>query len=133
MSGKLRWVVALVAGVGVFSLVLAVVAPWLPALATLADKATRGAMILVPLSVVSLLVIFLGHGTGCPSCGKWWARRKIETGFVDREVFDRNGVPFARATYRTSYECSSCRYRWSIISTDEYREFIRQRTKQGLR
>jgi hypothetical protein len=130
MSRRLRWAVALVAGVGVFSLVLAVLACWVPALGSLADKATCGAVILVPASIVSLLVILHGHGTGCPSCGKWWARRKTETEFVDREVFNRDGVPFARATYRTGYECSFCRHRWAATSTDEYREFIRQRKKQ---
>jgi hypothetical protein len=132
MSPALRGVVALVAGVGVVSLVLAVVAGWLPGLKSVADSITYAAMILVPSCIVLLLVILHGHATGCPSCGRWWARRRIEDEFVDREVFDRDGVPFARAVYRTRYECRACRHGWSTTFADEYKEFIGQGKKKRL-
>jgi hypothetical protein len=130
MSRRLRWEVALVAGVGALSLVLAVVAPWLPALRAFADSAAYAAMILVPSCIVLLLIILHGQATGCPSCGRWWRRRRIEDEFVQREVFDRAGVPFARAVYRTRYECRSCRHGWSTTFADEYKEFIGQQKKQ---
>jgi hypothetical protein len=115
-TGKSRglWLaVAVVAGVGLVSLAL-----------------TGWAQVLVPASVLVLLVMLYGHGTGCPSCGRWWARRKVEMEFVGREVFDKGGVPFARATYQTTYRCQSCRHRWSVASTDEYKDFIHERPKQ---
>jgi hypothetical protein len=133
MSPRLRAVVALVAGAGVLSLVLAVVAPLSPSLAHLAESATSAAMLLVPTSAIVGLVLLHAHGTSCPACGRWWARAKVETEFVDREVIDKDGVPFARSTYRTIYECPRCRHRWSAAFTDEYKEFIRRRpSRQGL-
>jgi hypothetical protein len=90
-------------------------------------------MLLVPSCIVLLLVILHGHATGCPSCGRWWARRRIKDEFVEREVFDRGGVLFARAIYRTSYECRSCRHGWSKTFMEEYKEFIGQRKKQRPR
>ena len=128
-----RWAVGLAAGVGVLSLLLAIMVPSVSALAAGTDAAKLGAMLLVPSSAVVLLAVLYGHGTGCPSCGQWWARRVVEKEFVDREVFDKEGVPFARSTYRTTYECTSCRHRWSAASTDEYKEFIRHdRPRQRL-
>jgi DNA-directed RNA polymerase subunit RPC12/RpoP len=125
MGPGARWTVGLAACVGVLSLLLAIVVPSVPALAAGTDSATLGAMILVPSSAIVLFAVLYGHGTGCPSCGQWWARRVVEKEFVDREVFDKGRVPFARSTYRTTYECTSCRHRWSAASTDEYKEFIR--------
>jgi hypothetical protein len=133
MSRGLRRAVAVVAAVGVGSLLLAVVAPLLPGLARHADALTGWAQLLVPTSIIILLVMLYGHGTGCPACGRWWARRRVDTEFVDREVFDKGGVPFVRSTYRTIYQCNSCRHRWSVASTDEYKEFIRDRPKQRQR
>jgi hypothetical protein len=124
--------VGLLAGVAATSLVLAVVASWHPGLALLADRATCAAVLLVPASLVVLFVVLHGHATSCPACGKWWARRKTETEFVNREVFDRGGVPFARATYRTGYECSSCRHRWATTFSDEYKEFLHQQSRRRL-
>ena len=133
MRPRERWAAGLAAGVGVLSLVLAVVAPSVPALAAGADAAKLGAMLLVPASALVLLVVLYGHGTSCPSCGQWWARRVAETEFVDRQLFDKGGVPFARSTYRTTYECTSCRHRWSAASTDEYKEMVRpDRPRQRL-
>jgi hypothetical protein len=132
MSLGLRWSVALVAAVGVFGFVLAVVAPLVPALARVADGAAQWATVLVPSSVVVLLVILYGHGTGCPSCNRWWTRTKVETEFVNREVFAKDGVPFARSTYRTTYECSACGHKWWTTSTDEYKDFVRHTPKKRL-
>jgi hypothetical protein len=129
----MRWAVALVAGAGVLSLVLGVVAPLSPSLAHHAESATCAAMLLVPSSAIVVLVLLHAHGTGCPDCGRWWARTKVETEFVDREVIDKDGVPFARSTYRTIYECTRCQNRWSAAFTDLYKEFIREQpSRQGL-
>ena len=133
MSPRFRGAVALVAGAGVVSLVLAVVAPLSPSLAHLAESAASVAMLLVPSSAILVLVLLHAHGTGCPACGRWWARTKVETEFVEREVIDKGGIPFARSTYRTIYECPRCQHRWSVAFTDEYKEFIRRRPgRQGL-
>lgn len=132
MSLGLRWGVALVATVGVLGFVLAVVAPMVPALAQVSDGAAQWATVVVPSSVVVLLVILYGHGTGCLSCGKWWTRTKVEKEFVDRETFAKDGVPFARSTYRTTYECSACGHRWWATSTDEYKDFVRHTPKKRL-
>jgi hypothetical protein len=49
---------------------------------------------------------------------------------MDREVFDKGGVSFARATYRTTYECTVCRHRWTADHTDEYKDFIREKPRR---
>jgi hypothetical protein len=112
--------VALVAVVGAVSVVLVFVS---------ADAA----MILIPCFVVALLVVFHGYATSCPSCGKWWARNQIDTEFVDRQVVHKQDTPYARATYRTNYECKSCRHRWSMTRTEEYKEFIKDRSRPRQR
>jgi DNA replicative helicase MCM subunit Mcm2 (Cdc46/Mcm family) len=45
---------------------------------------------------------------------------------VDREVFDKRGVLFAKSLYRTTYQCAACRHRWSVMQADEYREPTRR-------
>jgi hypothetical protein len=122
MSRGVCFVVVLVASVALVSAVLVAVAP-------------GGAMVLIPCFVVVLLLVLHGYATSCPSCGKWWARSEVESEFVNREVFHKESTPYARATYRTNYECKSCRHRWSATRTEEYKEFIRpqQRTRQRLR
>jgi hypothetical protein len=125
--------VAVAAGVGVLGLLLPAVAGFLPDRELVAARATPWAVVLVPSSLLALLVILHGHATGCPSCGRWWARRRVQKEFVGREVFDKDGVPFARATYRTTYECASCGHRWSASQTDEYKDFVRsKRPRRGL-
>ena len=81
-------------------------------------------------SVVILLVILYGQGTACPGCRKWWERTKVESEFVDREVFDKRGVLFAKSLYRTTYQCAACRHRWSMMHADEFREPTRRHQKQ---
>jgi len=122
-----RVAVAVVAGLGVVGLLLPVVASLLPGGEALAAGAAPWAMVLVPSSLLLLLVMLHGRATGCPACGWWWARAKDGTEFVGREVFDKGGVPFARATYRTTFACRSCEHRWSADHTDEYKDFIRDK------
>jgi hypothetical protein len=117
---RLWCALAAVTSVALFSVGLALLAP-----ARLADLATPAAMVLVPSSFVLILFLLHGHATGCPLCGKWWTRRQVETEFVDRRPFQKNGVPYARSTYRTCYACSSCEHRWSVTRTEEYKDFIR--------
>jgi hypothetical protein len=114
MSRGVRCAVALVAGVGALSLLLPVLSPLLPLRGAPAEAMASWAMVLVPCSVVVLLAMLYGQATGCPSCGKWWARTKVESGFVDPEAFDQGGVPLRRSLYRTTYQCNFCRRRWSV-------------------
>jgi len=130
MTQGMRWAVALVAGVGVLSLLLVIVPSLVPALAAVGDVATSWAIPLVPCSVVVLLVILYGHGTSCPACGKWWARCESESKFVDRERFDKDGVRFARSIYRIGYICNCCRHKWSATRTDEYKDVVRDGPKR---
>lgn len=132
MSPRVRFLVAVVAGVGILSLLLAVVGPLVPPLTSIADRARHAAVPLVPASAIAVLAILYGHGTSCPLCGRWWARKETQTEFVDREVFEKEGVPFARSTYRTSYHCESCRHSWSVYSTEESRASVRDRTRPRL-
>jgi hypothetical protein len=128
-----RWVVGVAAGAAVLSLLLAVTVPFVPVLAAAADAARSAAMILTPCCTVAVLAVLYGAATGCPSCNRWWTRRPAEKEFVDREVFEKDGEPFARSIYRTNYECTACRHRWSATSADEYKEFVRHdRTRQRL-
>ncbi|MFO0843588.1 MAG: hypothetical protein U0797_14500 [Gemmataceae bacterium] len=78
-------------------------------------------------------VIFYGQATGCPSCGKWWSRERAGKEFLGREVFDKGGVPYGKSTYRTTYLCSSCRHRWSVDETEEYRASAAGQGRSSLR
>jgi hypothetical protein len=129
MGRRTRWAVGLVVAAAVLSVVLAIVAPRVHALADIVDSTTYGVTPFLFCCAIILLVMLYGHGAGCPSCGRWWARTKVETEFVDREVIKKEGVPFARSTYRTIYECRSCKHRWSATITDEYKDFIRHRDR----
>jgi hypothetical protein len=133
MRWRVRCAVALVVLVGLSSLLLPVVVARVPALARVVPVARYGPAIVFPASLILLMVILHGHGTGCPKCARWWTRRRVEAEFVDREVFEKKGVPFARSTYRTTYACDSCGHRWSVISTEEYRESVRDRTRTPTR
>jgi ssDNA-binding Zn-finger/Zn-ribbon topoisomerase 1 len=127
MSRRVRFAAAGLAVVGALSLLLAALAP------DRGGAVTPWAMILFPCCSVLLLVILHGQATGCPSCGRWWARTKVETEFLDREVFDKEGVLVGRSLYRTTYECDSCRHRWSVTQADEYPEPCRPRERRRHR
>lgn len=133
MSGKVRWAAGVVAVVGVVSLLLMVQSCLLPVRRNMTEVSSTWATILGPGSVVLLLVILHGQGTSCPACRRWWMRTKVETEFVDREVFDRKGALISRSLYRTIYACESCRHRWSVTDTDEYPKSGRERQKQDKR
>jgi hypothetical protein len=119
----MQWGVALAACLGFCALLLPLLSLVLPT-----GNGPSGsivppwAVIAAPCSVVVFLVLLYGKATACPRCRKWWVRTKVGSEFVDREVFDRRGVPFAKSLYRTIYQCDSCRHRWSVVQADEYRE-----------
>jgi hypothetical protein len=127
-----RWAVGLTAGVAVLSLLLAVASLLLPGLAAGADAAAAAAMVLIPLCVVAVLAVLYWAATGCPACRRWWARTIGAKEFVDREVFERDGSPFARSIWRTTYECRACQHRWSATSAEEYREAVRERPRRRM-
>jgi DNA-directed RNA polymerase subunit RPC12/RpoP len=103
MSTRVRWAVALTAGVVAGSLLFA--GDWGVPLAVC--------------SAVVLLAILHGHATGCPACGKWWSRAQLDRRLVAREGFDEAGVPFERSLEQTTYQCASCGHRWSVTDADE--------------
>ncbi len=129
MTFTVRCAVAVVAGLGVVNLLALVLPSVLPVQRAVGEATSTWALILGSGSVVLLLVILHGQGTGCPACQKWWVRMKAETEFVDREVFDRKGVPFVRSLSREIFECESCRHRWSVLYTDEYPKPVREGQK----
>jgi DNA-directed RNA polymerase subunit M/transcription elongation factor TFIIS len=132
MSLRGRCAVTLVAGVGTLSLLLPVLSLLLPFRGSIVN-ATPWAMVLVPCSLILLLGILYGEGTACPSCEKWWARTKVETEFVDRQVFDKQGIPFWKSVPQTFYGCSSCGHQWSVMETGEYQTIIRDRRQRHRR
>ncbi len=126
----LRGAAALVATVGLVSLLLAVTAPLLGATDEAAAAARHDAVLLVPSCLVIFLVLLYGHATSCPHCGKWWVRAEGDTEYLGREPFDRGGRAWVRALRRINYVCKSCHHTWSATSTDEYQDSTRRRQKR---
>jgi hypothetical protein len=127
MSTGLRAVVALVAAVGILSLLLAVLAPVLRLSEDWTATVRQEAAIMVPSCLVILFVVLYGHATSCPACGKWWARTEGETESLGREEIEKKGVPWVRAKCRTTYACKHCRHTWSATYTDEYQGTLHPR------
>jgi hypothetical protein len=130
MSLPMRCVAALAACAGILPLLLLLLSPLLSSHASIQGTIGPWAVILIPCSLVILLVILYGQGTACPCCKKWWSRTTHETEFVERELFDKDGVLFAKSLYRTTYQCAGCRHRWSVTQAEEYREPTRACRKQ---
>jgi DNA-directed RNA polymerase subunit RPC12/RpoP len=133
MSPGLRLVEVLLAGLGLITLLLALLALFVPLPGGFAAAVISSAMFLVPLFVVVFLVILYGHATSCPLCGRWWVRAKYATEFVGREVFERNGDSFARSTYKTTYICNACKHKWSANYSEEFKESMSDRLKRPVR
>jgi hypothetical protein len=115
MSRRVRWAVGVVTAVGALSLLLHVVgglpeaqAPW--------------ALPVAACACVVLLAILHGQATGCPACGRWWARAEIEKALVDRRGLGEEGPPFGQSVSRATYECGGCGHRWSVLDGEEKRE-----------
>jgi len=123
--------VALVTGVGVLSLLLAVLAPSLHLSESSVVTVRQAALIVVPACLLILFILLHGQGTSCPACGKWWARVEGETECLGREEFQKTGVPWVRARRRTTYACKHCRHIWSATYTDEYQGAVRRRSNSA--
>ncbi len=121
MSRRVRWAVALLAVAAPVGLLLGVLHQLLPGGAGVGDAGAGWAVMLATCSLTALLAILYGHGTGCPSCGMWWARIKYGTELTEREGVERGGVSFAKSLLRTTYVCKECGHRWQVTETDEYR------------
>jgi hypothetical protein len=133
MSLRMRCTVALLAGMGLFILLLPVLWPILSSSQSDPGTAPSWAVILAPCSMVIVLLLLYGYLTACPRCRKWWARSEVDSEFVEREFFNRGGVPFAKSLYRTTYQCSACRHRWSVMQVEEYRQPTSSRPKPHSR
>jgi phage FluMu protein Com len=121
MSDRLRSVVVGVAAVGVLSLLLAVLAPVFHLSADSTVTIRQGAVLSVTSCLLMLLILLHGHGMSCPACGKLWSKTEGQTQCLGREEFQKNGLPWVRASRRTTYQCKHCRHTWSATFTDEYR------------
>jgi hypothetical protein len=110
LSRRVGWVVGLVAAVGVLSLVLHIVGDLPEALAPWPLPVAVSSLIL-------LLAMLHGNATGCPACGRWWARTQIEKVLVDRETCDEDGAPATTTVSRSTYECGGCGHRWSVMDS----------------
>jgi len=115
MSRRVRWAVGLVTAVAVLSLLLHVVG-------SLPEAVASRALPVAVCSVLLLLAMLHGQGTGCPECGRWWSRTEVEKVLVDRAAFDEDGVPFGRSVSRSTYECRSCEHRWSVMDSEANQE-----------
>lgn len=120
MSLRVRRALAVIAAAGVLGLALALIRPPLPGDHGAFDA--RWGLLLAGCAFAGFSVILHGHLTGCPACGRWWARIRVESEFVERELFEKNGVPYGRSLYRTTYACGACDHRWTVTEADEYRE-----------
>ena len=114
MSRRVRWAVSLVTAVGALAFLLHVVG--------LPEAVAPWALPVAACSAVLLLAILHGQATGCPECGQWWSRTEVEKVLVDREAFDEDGIPVARSVSRSTYECSGCGHRWSVLDSEEDQE-----------
>jgi hypothetical protein len=117
--------VALVVAVGALSLLFALLAPALHFSEDSAGQVRGLAMVVVPSCLVLLLVLLHGQGTGCPSCGRPWAREEGETECLGREEFRKGGDSWVRARRRTNYSCKRCGHHWSATYADEYKGTLR--------
>ena len=136
MSGRMRLALALVACVGLVSLLMVVAVPRLNMDPDDAIAARRNALILFFGILAAFLVLIQAHLTSCPACRKWWARRQGETSSLERHVSDEGGVRHVRAMRQTTYVCTYCGHSWAATFTDEYREGrgpVRQRGKSNSR
>jgi hypothetical protein len=118
MSLGVRLAVAAVVATGVLGMALAIARPPLPGGHGAFDA--RWGLLMAGFAFAVFAVILHGQLTSCPSCRRWWSRVKVESEFLEREVFEKNGVPCARSLFRTTYACDSCRHRWSVTEADEY-------------
>jgi hypothetical protein len=116
-----RWVAVGVATVTILSLLLAVSASALNPSGTVAGAARGVAMVATPLCLLILFLLLYGRGTGCPACGRWWARTGGATESLGREEFEKGGALWVRAQRRIAYSCRHCRHAWWEGYSDEYR------------
>jgi hypothetical protein len=119
MSPTLQRVVVVLVLVGFLSLCLAFLRLFLPG--DVGGWTVHAGLLGSIGAFVLLCAVIYGHVTACPHCGRWCARTKGSTEFVDREVLDRGESAVARSQYRTNYECRCCGRTWSVVDTDEYR------------
>lgn len=126
MSPRVRWAALAAGGVAVLGLLLMIVLPLVPGM----DGAPSWALPVTIVSFLLLVVILYGHGTGCPACGLWWSRIRVESDFVGREVIEKPDVPVARSQYRTTYSCGGCKHRWTVTETEEYRAPVRRSSQR---
>jgi DNA-directed RNA polymerase subunit RPC12/RpoP len=115
MSRRVRWAVAGVVGVGAASLLLGVA--W-------------GVPVFI-CSVLVVLAVLYGQATGCPACGKWWARMLLKKDLVVREALDEAGVPCEKLMDQTTYRCAGCGYTWSVMDTEAIQESGRRPQPHG--
>jgi len=71
-------------------------------------------------SILAVLAVLHGHGTGCPACGAWWSRRTVRSEMADREVLEHDGMTFVKSKTRTEFRCDKCKHGWSVADAEEF-------------
>jgi transcription elongation factor Elf1 len=102
------------------------------------------------LSLLACLGILYGHGTRCPHCGRWYARRDTGKETADSEVRQKDGPAlkgFRRdeeppaddrkavlrvVVYHHKHRCAYCGHQWVTVSTDEFESTVRRRQLADL-
>jgi len=131
MSTRVRWAAGVLAAGIPLGLLLAALAQFLPD-GGIGKVSGHLAMTLAAISFLLLSVILYGQGTSCPSCRKWWARGEVSKEYLGRETFEKNGVPFAKSSYCSTYGSESCGHRWAVTGTEEMKSLPQKRTRPRL-
>jgi hypothetical protein len=71
-------------------------------------------------SVLAVLAVLHGRGTGCPCCGAFWSRRAVRSEVGEREVVEHDGQTFRKSTTRREYRCDRCGHAWWAVDSEEY-------------
>lgn len=93
------------------------------------------------LSVLTCLAMLHGHGTSCPQCLRWWARKdtgnelaESDSHYLDGPEGKESGLEktrevFRKVTYHYKHQCRYCGHCWITTFTEAYRGTVRRRRK----
>jgi uncharacterized CHY-type Zn-finger protein len=89
------------------------------------------------------LAVLYGHGTRCPSCRRWYARKDGGNELIDSAIYDRSDAaeepdrlaaggerrPVVKVlTYHHKHHCTYCGHQWVTTSVDRFESTVRRRT-----
>lgn len=141
MSPLVRWIFFGAAGLSLLCLALllvTVIVNWREPTGPHQHALVIGGTVLAMIS----MAILHGHGTRCPSCCRWWAKKDTGNELVDSDVrpadpADSSGEKTDLAedgkrvikvvTFHHKHQCTRCGHRWTTTFTDKYQSTIRRR------